>query len=1059
MDCYDGGSPFERPPLRSHGPPRSLRVAALGSGSCERYQRDHRQTPFLACCSQLATRSSILFLLRCCLCGQLAAAQDRGPSGGRFPQTAEEVARVFPPFPYDFSFSGEVTEQVETEIIGGNVEIYGNILEKQIQPLANLVMSVVSQICQCFNEDGSSCTSRAFEYRVNQDLTTLGKTRIGLFMEYWLLPAKGGGAMCTSALAYASQGSLEPPFDPWPKPTFRKLVTMGMVSDVDLFALDASDWYVELKLPFCRTVTVVKPTVYGMVHEKNMTGEWLNRTCGVFTEAEKDIEVAMNDKSHWVSSSTICGVANTACVCAATEGCTWTKTGGGMRCIVDEYSVGVSCDYCSFQIGCPVNRTHVCATQVGPCSCALNTYQCWWHSKSQFCFPIGDKKETTTCIACAQQEGCKMPTLMYLTLGARVNGNGIGFIDLTFDRRVRLRRRENLGQEVANDFVSFECPQPDSATLLTYAIGPEHISFIDRISDSEDVETDVGNVVLIDPIGTKNMVPMECEVVISDSAFEGITGIPVTQVLNRSYHFLLGDMAPPIVESADPKNNAVRVPRTAKFSFTFNEEIFPGPYPYAKLYIVGGGAEHIVASIDLSRVDVAVFKEGTLIIDMERHLRDDTLYSIVLPPGCLGDVDLNLFAGLPMGSFTFRTARTVTTHAVGQDAGLPTWVILASVLGLFLFCVVIPVGVFLLMKVWRQSIRVANVAENTAKLTKKKSAAWDGSFFQSYVQNEQPDNSTIDMVTVDKGKVLRTSKSSIAGSLCRSDSFASSNCEASLSLTLPIQRPRRMSWDGTMKVDRAPSAPPMSATQSSNATAREEIVAAVPQRPRRNSWSGAPQRAQTVEIQVDRDTSPSRLEAGLAVPSAHARPRRNSTTKLSEVDRDTSPSRLEAGLAVPSAHARPRRNSTTKLLEAGGASPNPSGVVQTRSNTSAFEAGSSSPKPLDVLRRTTSATSEARRSSPIGAEGPRRGSKNKTAEARRSSPIGAEGPRRGSKIATAEAFPQRPRRNSWTATQEAAYGNNKGTIYNSSASLVQLSRTVSVSGQNSTGTPMQRRDS
>eukprot|EP00927_Polykrikos_kofoidii_P009702 TRINITY_DN14062_c0_g1_i1.p1 TRINITY_DN14062_c0_g1~~TRINITY_DN14062_c0_g1_i1.p1 ORF type:complete len:833 (+),score=109.95 TRINITY_DN14062_c0_g1_i1:36-2534(+) len=319
----------------------------------------------------------------------------------RFPPSAEEVAGTIPPRVYDFSFSGEMTEDVEHEVIGGSVKIYGTIQSEHIQPLTKLALSAISRICPCASEDLSSCIARTFEYRVRKDVHMTDEERFGFVMEYWLLPPDGESAVCTNALASASQRSFATPFGEQLQPAFSQMMTSGIATSNLLLESDASDVFVQFIRPFCRMVTARKPISYGKATNRNLTYSAQNNACQTYPDLERDIVVAESknkETSSKVPKGALCGEALTPCVCAATQDCAWIGNGSRASCIADETGLAsVSCEMCIFQHGCPVNRSHLCAMLSAPCDSAESMFQCMWDEPSQTCIPGEPNNQFVSC--------------------------------------------------------------------------------------------------------------------------------------------------------------------------------------------------------------------------------------------------------------------------------------------------------------------------------------------------------------------------------------------------------------------------------------------------------------------------------------------------------------------------------------------------------------------------------------------------------------------------------------------------------------------------------------
>eukprot|EP00927_Polykrikos_kofoidii_P021274 TRINITY_DN20188_c0_g2_i1.p1 TRINITY_DN20188_c0_g2~~TRINITY_DN20188_c0_g2_i1.p1 ORF type:complete len:1023 (-),score=91.32 TRINITY_DN20188_c0_g2_i1:87-3155(-) len=702
---------------------------------------------------------------------------------------------------YDFTFRGEETVETELELVRGNLTLEADVLQSETVDVLTTLEGTFIRVCTCDpNDEFCDATSRPrLETMVLQDMDSFGKTRIGLFIDWWLLTPKGGSTACADAMAIAGYGLPEPPFTLGPESGFRKMLQEELKTNAKTFSISIETWYVEVSMPTCVTESVIIPADHPSLPPHLLQP---NRICGDFSDGGSGAGAVLSSgsKTEWHSPSTLCEFAVSPCLCASLGGCVWSVSESGRKkCYPSPLDPSVSCDDCAWQAKCPPVAQDFCSASLVPCTCVLVRIpvedwlevpypHCYWNVKEKQCLarsvpPLRD--EFTRCTYCVHQPqdyptglgelGCDAPIILKIMPrpGQMLPMESTSdHINITFDRPVMWQmlgdvRRQNYGA------ISFICRQPPPSLPKVMPVPASRCYWQTSAGvNYTPGSLNTGDVLTINVTGTVNAFPTQCMLFVSDECIVNAAELPAPGVSNgpSGYSFGLLDTKGPDLRDILPRNGIRNLPINTEVSFSFNEEIVLGPTPFVQVLSLGLslipgedsseegggfanvstlGADKIVANFKLTKRNTA-FNEKTMVLKLSGYLVHDTLYTIGLSPGATMDMSENPFVGMDVGEYVFRTGpATFVSKPDAEEEGLPLVLIVlgAAVLSVIWCAILICCAMCL-------SMRTKMLAVETAVREKELGASgsptwnkdWNGSFFQSHTSSE----ADVDMMTTQR---------------------------------------------------------------------------------------------------------------------------------------------------------------------------------------------------------------------------------------------------------------------------------------------------------------------
>jgi len=706
----------------------------------------------------------------------------------------ENGGPTVPPPVYDFTVRGEDdTVALLEELVVGTIKISGQYTQEQVPDVFYVAKRTLTKVCGCSaieteqSEEECESKSRVFG-RIMQDINSYGARHISIDVDFWILAPAGGSANCADAVAIASFGAPEPPFDLQPIPAFRTLFIMEQRAHRNLFKLNLDDWYIGLEVPTCETLDVVRivahPTEFPDVVDPD-------KICGDFSAGNGgagDI-LAQADKElvEWSNPGAICDFAGTPCMCAALQRCSWVNIGeGNMRC-KGALVPSVHCGYCPFQDHCiGTDRSVICRATGAPCACAMSTAECYWDPVAAICHP-SNFGEGTPCTSCNRQPIChtKIPKVQEVTpLGVpTIPGYDGDRINVTFDRIVRFQADRVDGLDLHLGSVSFACRRPPPELPKIIDIPRERLIWFDSEVPANETPVgghQVGDILQVIVNGTINKAVTPCDLLISDRALEGMDGVQFMGMRIREYTFSLSDTAGPEIVDSFPTNNYGKAEINLEMMFRFDEAVKPAPNGQATLVRLGRVSDEVnetlrameptdelIASIPL-KPPVVNFLDTSVTIDFSGLLEHNHLYSIGLSPSCMQDTFGNPFAGLEPMRFVFKTVPNTIVRTLPRPeeelqtyaekkTGFPTPILVLFGIGLLAFWLFCGIACYRLARVCSQWSRVEQEvhAEQLSPTPPTSPKKWDGTVIHAHVLSESESGSPTSMSSPKGSRPIR----------------------------------------------------------------------------------------------------------------------------------------------------------------------------------------------------------------------------------------------------------------------------------------------------------------
>jgi len=291
----------------------------------------------------------------------------------------------------------------------------------------------------------------------------------------------------------------------------------------------------------------------------------------------------------------------------------------------------------------------MCAAQRTPCTCIAAAAGCRWDLGSFRCRPHDGDSTPLSCALCARQSFCQTIELEAVDPQQRsVMGRPeVGWqVNLTFSRAVAF-----AGSFAGNMY--FECVKPQSSDTrrVRYDVLEDQV-----VVSSKRMTIDVGSV--------PNDQVRDCDLVIGDRALTDQDYRPFSGLPRKAYTITIGDLLPPKLVDFAPRNSEVGVPLDVVVAVNFDERVVRGTASGSLQVTALGGrspsgareADVVAANFSLDSPEVS-FRDRSAVVDLRGvGLEHDKLYSVSLPPAFVTDAGANVFAGLSVGIYAFRTA-------------------------------------------------------------------------------------------------------------------------------------------------------------------------------------------------------------------------------------------------------------------------------------------------------------------------------------------------------------------------------------------------------------------
>lgn len=551
----------------------------------------------------------------------------------------------------DFSIANEGSVTSTEEVVSGVLLIYGEIDTDFLSSgdIDIVIKETLGKVCKNFDKPtGAPTLTKMFV-----DVRTVGQRRIGMNYSWQILPPLEAGKDCINRLAMVGFGPKEPPFDKYPAPPLRQLLTQELKAHPPTRLLNTTAWTISIQNMSCDERKVIK--------------HWNHsRSIDVFPTEEP--ECLGSDSVTWqpnlegefdIAEVGNCNTAGSnACVCAALPSCEWVPGVNGIATCVYTALPGVPCEACALQDQCVITPEKLCASKSTPCACVLAQGGCNWNMEKGTCElnPTGG----TACIACPRQYFCSTPKIRAKSPQnlAIMGSEEVGWlINMSFDREMEFM---HIG---IGSGILLQCrPVRPGDWPPTFEV------------EYRNLEID-GTMLHINVFGLPNDENRDCDVVITDTAVRGVDALlPFNGLPDNEMFVTLPDGIPPQVSSFMPGNSAVAVPIDPIVRFFFDEKIKVWRESNIGVYTLGGNqsdreADKLIAELSIWSAAVTIAQD-TLIVDLSGILSTSTYYSVSVPIGAVSDFSNNPFPGIARGVYMFQTGadeRVEVLHDATED--------------------------------------------------------------------------------------------------------------------------------------------------------------------------------------------------------------------------------------------------------------------------------------------------------------------------------------------------------------------------------------------------------
>jgi len=536
----------------------------------------------------------------------------------------------------DFGIANEGTVTSTEEVVSGVLLIYGEIDTDFLSTgdIDIVVKETLGKVCKNFERtSGAPTLTKMFV-----DVRTVGQRRIGLNYTWQILPPVEAGKDCINRLAMVGFGPKDPPFDRYPAPPIRQLLTQELKNHPPTRLMNTTAWTISIQNMSCDARKVIK--------------HW-NHSKSIDVFPTEEPECLGSDSVTWepnlegefdLAEVGNCNTAGSnACVCAALPDCEWIPTASGVSTCVRTTMPGVPCDACNLQDRCVLTPAKLCASKSTPCACVLAQGGCSWNMVNGMCEL--NPTEGTPCIACPRQSFCSTPIVRTRTPQnlAIMGSEEVGWlINMTFDRDMEFMRI-GIGSGI---LLQCRSKRPGDWPP-TFEVAYSNLE-INR------------NVLHIDVFGLPNDESRDCDIVITDSAVRSVDALlPYSGMQDNIFFVTVPDGIPPQVNAFVPANSAISVPVDPIVRFFFNEKIKFGRDSMLGIYSLGGNrsdreADKMIAELR-NYGPLVTIDQDTLIVDLTGILSTTTYYSVTIPKGAVNDNSNNPFEGLGIGVYIFMT--------------------------------------------------------------------------------------------------------------------------------------------------------------------------------------------------------------------------------------------------------------------------------------------------------------------------------------------------------------------------------------------------------------------
>eukprot|EP00928_Gymnodinium_smaydae_P030804 TRINITY_DN22796_c0_g1_i1.p1 TRINITY_DN22796_c0_g1~~TRINITY_DN22796_c0_g1_i1.p1 ORF type:complete len:956 (+),score=195.45 TRINITY_DN22796_c0_g1_i1:87-2954(+) len=524
----------------------------------------------------------------------------------------------------------------QEDVIVGEVLIEGEVPMGLVMEIALIVRQTIAELV--------AIPITFVKAQVSGDLQQLSEPdgllpRVLIRFAYHVMPPRGGAEAAVKELVAAGRETMGGRFE--------QIFTTELSEYEPTVDVNYAGWLYTLPLPKANKRLVVRPVDMPV---------YSTTTAGMFVEQRSTTPAPTYMPLYRKSP---CLAAGMPCSCAALVGCEWVENEHGLvRCQAaaeGSESLGVPCSACPTQAHCPAQS---CAALGQPCACA-DAPQCRWSDEEDLCVVVRAGAEATSCRACARQEHCSPPELVrvvppsgtQLVLPAQLQ------LRLEFDRAIMLGSAGT---------VSFRC---DNQKLPT-DVANDHLT-----TDGKVLLVSVASLTS----GASRLLGgdvLDCALLISAGRVKDKSGVPFLGLGAGVYSFRLGDSTAPSVAAYEPRNGEQDVKANTVVTFTFDEEVSLGPAAASlkatlselgDAAFVGSGSE---VKVELTPPRVSV-QSRQLRLNLADHVENGKHYTVSLPRGAVVDRAANVFEGLPLRVYAFRTVPAATiVHQGPPDDGL-----------------------------------------------------------------------------------------------------------------------------------------------------------------------------------------------------------------------------------------------------------------------------------------------------------------------------------------------------------------------------------------------------
>ena len=341
-----------------------------------------------------------------------------------------------------------------------------------------------------------------------------------------------------------------------------------------------------------------------------------------------------------------CVTITAPCTCAGVSECEWVKINDEGRCQLG--SGRVPCSACDAQQEC---QALTCGGLKSACLCAFSPLKCHWDSASGTCFEgVG----TTRCSACARQSRCNPPQIVSFVpaAGVQLTLPAHQYLQIDFDKTVTIK----------TGTIAFIC----SGQALPFYPKSDHIQESpSRTGMRISIQT------LLD---ARFKTVRECTLEMGYGVVVDNADVPFTGLDRDLYTFKLGDTTQPRLLSYEPTNGQTDVSAGSPVTFFFDEDIqLLSGSQVIVIYEGGDGSSGLsyvaVAEFQLSSPTVSIASRE-ISVDLSRLTKPNLYYSLDLPNNAISDIAGNVFPGIEVGYYTFRTRNTFVIEQSGGVSGI-----------------------------------------------------------------------------------------------------------------------------------------------------------------------------------------------------------------------------------------------------------------------------------------------------------------------------------------------------------------------------------------------------